>query len=405
MAISAQRFNFLDRETHVSVKEFNTLTDNAVYNNVDDYVSEAIANAQNDGTLDKLETSINDLTAMLENNDIADTIKNALNDAMAELDKMELPDVAKDILDSVKKLDLQGTKDFFKEMLHMGASFLCNNLDFLKLFMLGYALNKNIMSGLLIALLLSWLDRFCKGFTQEEVSRTGNRGKMNMMFPSKGVNVNSNSAYGQFNGYYSDYLKANAPYPSVTALDNNSFLTNVLSGDINSSIGNLRSAEISFANRNSIMNTLNSNLSLYQPGSAEYSNILKARGQLMNTPLISAERRDRSIRYGDVNNKLGSFIKNLGNVSLPNVTSLSLGDMEKSLFSKMSDLKKLGASNQALQCTPNDSYSNFNFSSVLPSVSTEQQSYLEALDTKSDSHRLNDIHPTSEVFLHETIEV
>lgn len=404
MAISAQRFNFLDKETNISIKDFTQLNDNAVYNNVDQLVDTALIDTQNnDALLNTLQTNMNDLSGMLENNDITSTLSDALNSAMDSISNMDLPDVVSDIFDSLKKLDFQGVKDFFKELLHIGSSFLCNNLDFLKLFMLGYALNKNILSGLLIALLLSWLDRYCKGFTQEEMRKSGNRSKMDMMFPPRGVNVNSNNAFNLYSNYYSDYLKANDPLQLATPMDSNSFLTNILSGDITGSISNLRNSEISYSDRNSYLNVLDSNLSSYPVNSPEYRNILSARGQLNNTPLISVNRRSNNIRYENLSDKFGSYIKNLGNTdSISNTNFLNLSTVEKTLYDKMLSLKNTSASSPALQCTPNDSFSDYNFSSILPQLSTEEETHLRNRNVESDSHRLYDLHPTSTIFLQET---
>lgn len=399
MAISAQRFNFLDKETNVGVKDFTKLVDNSVYTGFTDLTSTALEEIQDSGIMDTMQSSLDDLTDMLANNDIVDTLKDAMDSAMDAISNMELPDTIKDIFDSLKKLDFQGVKDFFKDMLKVGAKFLCNNLDFLKLFMLGYALNGNILGGLMIALLLSWLDRFCKGFSAEETAAANPLGKVNQCFPDAGTKVTSDSAFGQFSGYYSDFIKASEPLGLTVQMPQSNAISSVLSGDISSVLGNARSSEMSYADRNSLVGSLQSQLGSFSPSSSEYRNILQASGDLKNLPLISTERRDNNLRYENLSDKFGSYIKNLGNVNIQPMNLMSLNDIEKGLYSKMSDLKLASANNSMLQSTPNGSFSDFGFDSILPAVTNEERLALLATPGNTDSHRTRDLHPTTAVFL------
>lgn len=399
MAISAMRFNFLDKETNVGVKDFTQLVDNSVYTGFTDLSSTAIEEVQDTGIMDKMSDSLNDLTDMLKNNEIVDTLKDAMDSAMNAISSMELPQTVKDIFAKLKALDLKGVKDFLGDMLNIGAKFLCNNLDFLKLFMLGYALNKNILSGLLIALLLTWLDRFCKGFTPQESAMANPLGKLGQVVPYAGTQVSPNSAFGQFSGYYSDFLKSSQPLGLSSVMPQGDAISNILGGDISSVIGNARSSEMSFADRNSLVGSLQSQLSNFAPNSMEYKNILQATGDLKNIPLVSIERRSNNLQFESLGDKFGSYIKNLGNTNIQPANLLSLNDVEKGLYSKMTELKKVSASNSALQCTPNDSFSDFDFNSVLPAVDATEKATLLASETVTDSHRTLDFHPTTAVFL------
>lgn len=399
MAISAMRFNFLDRETNVGVKDFTQLVDNSVYTGFTDLTSTALEEIQDTGIMDTMQQSLDDLTDMLQNNEIVDTLKDAMDSAMNAISNMELPDTVKNIFDSLKKLDLKGVKDFLGDMLNVGAKFLCNNLDFLKLFMLGYALNKNILSGLLIALLLSWLDRFCKGFTAQESAMANPLGKLGQVIPNMGTQVTSSSAFGQFSGYYSDFIKASAPLGLTVKMPAMDAIANIKGGDISSVLSNARSSEMSFADRNSLIGNLQSELSSFSPGSIQHSNLLRGIGDLKSLPLISEERRGNALQFENLGDKFGSYIKNLGKVDIPPINLVSLTEAQKGLYNKMVDLKSTSLSNSALQCTPNDSFSDFDFASVLPPVTESESATLLASNTVTDSHRTLDLHPTSEVFL------
>ena len=108
MAISAQRFKFLDHETNIPIQDFNKIVDNAVYN-INDTIETSISELQNNTEiLDTLQNSLKDLTEMITNNDIANTLKDALNSALDSLSNIEFPDVVKDIFSSLKELDLDG---------------------------------------------------------------------------------------------------------------------------------------------------------------------------------------------------------------------------------------------------------------------------------------------------------
>lgn len=397
MAISAQRFKFLDHETNIPIQDFNKIVDNSVYN-INDTIETSISELQNNTEiLDTLQNSLKDLTEMITNNDIANTLKDALDSALDSLSNIELPDVVKDIFSSLKELDLDGVKDFFKDILKIGGSFLCNNLDFLKNFLLGISLNPNILAGLLIGLLLSWLDRFCKEFTKEEQSNTSNKDLIYAMFPTNAIKIDSTSAFSKFTNLYSDFLKASSPLNLSVALNTTEFLNNVLSGNISSVINNLRNSEISSLDRDNYINILNTSLSSYSESSPEYRNILKAKGELINLPLISTERIDKNIRYSNLSDQLGSYIKQIPNVAINSNTPFGLSNIEQSLYNKMNELKSI-ASNSSINTIPERSFNDFDFSSVLPTLTIEEKDYLENLEYKSETYKDSGIHPTTEVF-------
>lgn len=397
MAISAQRFKFLDHETNIPIQDFNKIVDNSVYN-INDTIETSISELQNNTEiLDTLQNSLKDLTEMITNNDIANTLKDALDSALDSLSNIELPDVVKDIFSSLKELDLDGVKDFFKDILKIGGSFLCNNLDFLKNFLLGISLNPNILAGLLIGLLLSWLDRFCKEFTKEEQSNTSNKDLIYAMFPTNAIKIDSTSAFSKFTNLYSDFLKASSPLNLSVALNTTEFLNNVLSGNISSVINNLRNSEISSLDRDNYINILNTSLSSYSESSPEYRNILKAKGELINLPLISTERIDKNIRYSNLSDQLGSYIKQIPNIAINSNTPFGLSNIEQSLYNKMNELKSI-ASNSSINTIPERSFNDFDFSSVLPTLTIEEKDYLENLEYKSEAYKDSGIHPTTEVF-------
>lgn len=127
MAISSQRFQFLDRETNVGTSDFLSLSDNSVYTAAMD-TADTVANAIREGEsiLSTMEESISDLMDKVSNasDAIMQKIKDALNAAIDKIMNMKLPGFISKILDSVKSLDLGGVKAFFKDLLRVGLSLI-----------------------------------------------------------------------------------------------------------------------------------------------------------------------------------------------------------------------------------------------------------------------------------------
>ena len=404
MAIAAQRFKFLDKETNLPVKDFTSLLDNQVYNAATSLQDTALA-AMKDATdlISKVTSSVADLKNLVAtaNSAVMKTVKDALNKAIDTISNLEMPAIAKNILSSLKSMDLGGVKDFLQDMLHVGSAVMCNNLDFLKLFMLGYAINKNIVAGLLTGLLLSWMDRYCKGFTKQEMAKSSPISRVEKIVGSSGAAVNASNVFNKFTESYSSFLKSSAPVELATPASVDSFLSSVSSGNVASSISNLRESEISSETKGMYLSSIDEQLASVPINSSEYNNLLTAKGQLSTTPLISSERRDKSISYSNLSDQLGNLAKKVANVDIKTVTNFTLEPVVKSLQSKISDFKKTVASSADILTRSSDSgsFSNVNFANILPAVTDEEKSYMDNMDFDSTSHRVDDLHPTSELFL------
>lgn len=403
MAIAAQRFKFLDQETNVGTIDFTSITDNSVYSAVVETADSAIAALkEGDSLLGKLNESIDGLLSSLSNatTQVMRKIKDALNAAIDKLLNQKLPGFVSKMLDSLKALDLGGVKAFFGDLLRVGSAFLCNNLDFIKSFMLGYSLTENILSGLLIGLLLSWLDRYCKGFSKEEVAAATNKGKLGMLFKYDGVTLSPSTVLGKFTGAYADLVRASKPYANIQAPDTSEFLTIIKGGDIRNSIKQLRNAEINSTQKQTYLRSLETELTQYTPGSPEYNNLLYARGQLLTTPMIQEARLENAQAYSSLNDTLGSIALNLKEVELSQINAYSLSEIEQSMLEQLKVFKANVSANSDIQTRSHETgaFSNFDFSQTLPDLTQEQLSYLETQEGLEESHRYNNLHPTTEVF-------
>lgn len=408
MSISSQRFRFLDKETNVGTVDFLSLSDNAVYTAAVES-AETVADAIREGesVLSAMEESISDLMDKVNNasNAIMQKIKDALDMAINKIMSMKLPGFVTKILDSVKGLDLGGVKGFFKDLLRVGSVFLCNNLDFIKSFMLGYSLTENILSGLLIGLLLSWLDRYCKGFSKQEVLAATNKGKLGMLFKNGGVVLTPETVLGKFSNAYADLVRYTRPYTPNLPYSTTEFFTKVLSGEGKEAIRNLRGAEISSSKRKEYISFLDTSLSNYPPNTNEYITILNTRADLINTPLIAEERIEKANNYVNLNDALGSIALNLKGIDVRDINAYTLNETEKTLLVKLEEFKQTVETNVDIQTRDHEqgSFSNFDFSNVLPEPTEEEVIYLDTLKGLEESYRYNGLHPTSEVFTEATM--
>lgn len=404
MAIAAQRFKYLDKETNLPTIDLTEMSDNQVYNNASETVQTALAEMQDaEATLTQMNDSLSDLGQALASatEETLATLKSALDSAIDAIANLELPDIVKNLFAKLKALDLKGVKDFFKDLLKVGANFLCHNLDFLKMFMLGYALNGNVLGGLIIALLMSWLDKFCKGFTKEETQKANTLGKLEMVSAPTGMPVDASNAFSRFTHAYADYTRASAPITPTAALSSGDFLSNVLSGNITQSLANLRSSEISSVQKSVYLKDLTDAIGLESPGSTKYNHLLSARGQLQNLPLISVERRAQTVKYSSLSDQLGSMAKNLMKVDLGSINKFSLSGMEKSLYNKIEQFKRNATASPDLRSRSLNAgaYRDFDFASVMPALSAEEATYVTSLESENLPHRVHGLHPTTEVFL------
>lgn len=404
MAIAAVRFKFLDKETNISTKDFSALTDNQVYNSASEAVDSALAGLkEGESVLDSLSSSMSELKDMIESglSSVSDAVKSALNSAIDAIGKLELPTMVKDIFNSLKELDLGGVKDFVSDLLKVGGSFLCNNLDFLKMFMLGFALNGNVIGGLLTALLMSWLDRICKGISQEDQKSQTPIEKLETVIPPKGMEMNASNAFNNFTNSYTDYINSTSPINLSTPMSGSEFLMNVQSGNIDNSISNLRNSEISSSEKKGFLSQIDSALGTVAAGTNEFNNLLTAKGKLSSTPLISAQRRDNNIKYSNLSDQLGSMSKNLLKVDMAKLSKYSANDLEKNLYNKIHDFKSSASSNKDLQTRDlnSGSFSDFDFSSILPDLSPEEIAYLGEQEGTGTAHRVHDMHPTTTEFM------
>lgn len=404
MSISAQRFKYLDKETNIPIKDFTSLNDNSVYSLTDSIIESNLALTSNsDTTLNALQGSLKDLDKI--SIDDIPNVSEMVNSVVKSLKGMNLPSMSTDILDSISSLNESGMNSFFKDILKIGSKLLCNNREFLKMFMAGYSLNKNVGQGLLFGLLFALLDQFCTQMSNNEIKKSSKLDILNSMFPYKGMNLNNGNVLGLFKGYYSDHLKSQQPLTLQSNLDSTALITSIVNATTNTEvrtmIANLSNYELTNQDKDIIYTKINAELLLHLPSTGQYQRLLYAKGELNKVSLVSSERRTRSVRYGNLNDRLGSMMSGIGNIDFSSSSFFNLTGSDAALSTALRTFQQTSNTSNVsrIRSTNSGSFNNVNFSSILPPLDPSLTNELITSSIETDSHRLYDIHPTAEVFL------
>lgn len=403
MSVAAQRFRYLDNETNVPIADLSSITGNYNFNIPQENTQITSFDFNNSGgdILKSLSGSLEDLKNLnFANVDFSGTIDKVL----ASISKLDLPDFVKDAFSFLKDLDLDKLKGFVKDAFDIGMVLLCNSLDFLKNFMLGKALTNNVLSGLLIAFLLSLLDKICDAYLNKNVRQNAShQEQLDYLIPPKN-NITNANAYNEFKGAYSDYLQSNpADYMTPnTSFNTDTFLTNattMTASQINTAVNGLADNEFSSDDRSAFLSALDTKLTGYQPTSAEYSNLLRVKGDFINLPPVSPIRSNKSIGYQYLKDKLGKLSQALPNITVNQSQAATMSAAEQAIFANFTTFQQTVTAQQAqfnYRSLQTGSFDDIDFSTLLPVATTDMKNSILGLNIPGTSHRWRDLSPTSE---------
>lgn len=402
MAIAAQRFKFLDKETNLPVKDFTSLADNQIYNQLDQLVEKTLKDLKLDSSeIASLQGALSDIMNAISSglNNLDDMLQEAVDSLLSAIGNLELPDFAKNALSMLGDLDLDGLKGFLKNAFSLGASFYCNNRNFLKNFLLGFSLNRNILSGLLLGLLLSSLDDFCLRYSKRELKSQSPLRRLETVLKPKGIAVSNDNYLNNFMNLFSDYQKFKAPLNLPVAPTLTDFRSSLFTSDPKLLLTTIREAEVDSATKDSYLQVIEEELNNYSPGSSEYNKLLSLRGNLIKLPTISTQRKEKNNEFEYLSANFGSFLNNLSKATITSATFIS-DTVQKSITDKLLNLKDSLASNQNLVNREHnhDSYLDFNFDSVLPQFNEDELNYINSKAKSSNSHKVHNLSPTTMAF-------
>lgn len=409
MSISAKRFNFLDGETTIGTIDLRSIVDTGVYTaavdmaNIFPEVPPEFNKALGDlnGKLAALESNIANMTASVAKK-VASTLDNIIN----TMSNAQLPEFVTNVLDKLKGLNLDGVKGFFKDVLRIGSTFLCNNLDWLKNLMLGYSIGSNIFSGLLLGLLLSWLDRFCKGFTQGETASADNRSLLGMVVRSTGTKIEESGAVDKFMELVNGVQRKAEDFGVELPIDVGGLIGGVLEGqNPRELISTFAKSEPNSATKKEYLVKLDEELTLHPPTSEEYAKLLSLRGGLSTMPVISYQRQQHVSELENSKDALGSFALNLEGVDLVNININSLDEKRIAMLDKLRSFKSSVMAENDLKSRDHEvgSFVDYDFSKVLPEFDEDQRELISTAPTPVESYRYNGLHPTTTVFIEDTV--
>ncbi len=407
MAISAQRLKVLDLETNIPVLDFTKLTNNnEVFGLVDDlnaFVPDAMSKLN--GLMDKLTNGIKGLEASLKNavKGLVDKIKGLVSSIIDMIPKLGLPSFIKDIFNLIMSMDKMGVSNFLKDALNVGSMSLCNNRDFLGVAGGAALLSNDILSGVLIALVISWVDRKCKNLSKEEQASMSSKEIVETIVPYAGETVTQNTMFptgvGLFKSY-TDYMTAlSGTIP--TQLTTAEFMTEVLAGNVDQVIYNLAVNELSYSEKQTYVQAVSSAIFNATYGTPEYDRLNDAWSKLQTLSPISPTRKTANVAFSNVTDTIGRNLRNLikayNSFSIPKI---GLSAVELGLLAKIEQL--IGSAKYSYDFMGRDSssgsYLTFDFSTIFPPLTSEELIYLGFVKPDPSVYKFNNISPTTEVY-------
>ncbi|MEM5878744.1 MAG: hypothetical protein QXF12_07760 [Candidatus Aenigmatarchaeota archaeon] len=414
--IKAERFKVEDINYNLPTKDFLTISDNEIYNIQDqdqsNELSSHIFNLNSNNILtsqlfNSLNSTLNELRNLIQTNPNQEAIiENSLNNTLNTLSDPTSSYHSREVSQAIHNVDQNALRDFVKNIKRIGAVFLCNALRNFNFFLLGYSINRNILEGLLLALFMEWLNRFCRKYLDDDLFGLRPYEVINTLHPYPGVYITSN-AYDQFKSHMRDYYTYinydQVTYP--TLYSNTEILDKILLNELDDVINNLKSNEIDDQTKSNIASYIETQMSNYNINSENYYKLSIAKGKILSTVMINEEKRNRLISNQYAQHKLGSFLKNSSQASIPDKSEFNLSPNDESLYDRFKSTMENPTIRSYLK--PYDhsetSFKNLNFNLITQYMDLTAADISNITSHKSDyktySHRLYEYHPTTEVFV------
>lgn len=189
MAISTSRNKFLDKETSVLPSGLTGVVTNSVYTDARDPILPGIDTARaSSGVLSSMSSNIQSVSKSVESltEQGSSRIAKAIDSSIENVMSRSIPTYVSSALDKLKGLSLDGVKGFLGQVLKIGSVFLCDNLGRIKDLLIGKSISDHVLGGLILGLLLSWLDKFCKPFSSKESIVANNKGRLKQVIKGSG---------------------------------------------------------------------------------------------------------------------------------------------------------------------------------------------------------------------------
>lgn len=195
MAISAQRFKFLDEETNVPVKDYTKLNDNFVYNSADSFdnlLKGAVEKVKFTSDLLKfLQSDPGQLTNMLQDPSALARIGQDINTYMNRVLGAGLPSDVKDALSQIESISPGYISSFIMEKIGANGASLCPNSGLFNVNGRPLNLSGAALKSLIDQILSGWLGRLCMPAGSSVAGSIFNSNAGSLTSNTGGLDINS----------------------------------------------------------------------------------------------------------------------------------------------------------------------------------------------------------------------
>lgn len=394
MAILANDFESLDKQFEIGIRDFREMSQQTTYNLRKEITDSILGfNIGNFGTIGELTGRVTDIVRgiMTLSRNVVNQLKSIMDLAINSILKSPFAKYVGIALGVLQSLDDVGVKKFFARELSMGSFAMCANLDTLENLTSGYPVPQNVLDGLVLSLLLEWMNRICKPFSAEEEAMATNRERLEMVSPYPGIELDHNNVMDELKGAMSGYFN-NVP----TRLRDIGFTEDqILESVKDNTFSNV--FKVVEENKNptlkrEVLGVLG--LGGDDPAFTDAINQLESIGNYPRDVVIKNTNLPRA------KDSLGSYIKNLYQVDLSKVQTHSFSDLERDIFVKLVGLQQLSIESEfKTRGHNNNAFIDYDFDEVAKVFTDEEVRYLTSQPPSVNSWRHNGIHPTTEVFI------
>lgn len=414
MAILADTYKSLSKETDIGIKTFTQEFQNRVYTISDDFMENFLG--FNLSQLPNLNTLTGQLSGIL--NDIVNLpmkivsdLQNALNNVINGLLGMPYVGYSLDLLNNLKDIDEQGLKTYIAASTQVGSFSMCGNLDVIKGMINGYQIPQPIIEGMFLTVTLDWMNRVCKPTTPEQERNMNNYQRLETTNPYRGIEYNHENLVDTFIGTSSAYLN-NLPsnYTGRTAsyTEKDEIIKRGSSNDYKSYVDELRTVVTPSIKRD-VMDVLDEEI-VRKEKTKEidegYYNLLNSRGLTGTLPSHNRTMVMKASNLGRSQDALGSFLKGLGERDLTKVHPHMLKNKTKEdILIKLFSVKGLTTTVDYLARSHGyRQFEGYRFDEVFEIFTPEEIEFIKASPAHQDSHKWNGLNTTTETFIKPNIK-
>lgn len=427
MAIPAQRFQYLDKETNVATLDFLKVKDNSIYTSIRsgaDAVGSAVDSLLNNPAINDLEKSINNVLSATNKQltGFADMVSASLKDVVNSL---KLPFAAvKSALKSLTQFKDKIT-GMVQSAINLGKRILCpltGILDFLFGLNKYASITKAMMAGMLYKAMDNINKKLCSNSDRNPsnllkiptinavATAVNSFGKTVLADTGLGLKWNSTNMPKEVMGaanvirytkIASSAATTKAGVPTPTSSTFGTFFDN-LATDFDTAVGNISSAisggNITTKTKQYLVDTLNTKMSTLSSTDSNYKRLNQLKVDAINAPMINPLVCRANLETVNLGDKLTLSYKDLmNNTSLDLVNVSTLTDpSDIASISYLKSVKTVASNNPQLTYSDKSLTGPLTVPTTIPGFSSVLDA---AVITDNDCHKPNDVPATTTAYI------